>query len=138
MLYNVGFCVAVRLRLGNARSLDQKDGNRYRFLRFFRKTTKRRREDDRGINEFMTYTLTFTCHGKSYLNAQTGPGRCLPNQYEAVALGLLLGEIDSKGLSRDDAYNGLCLREQGIMEGKEVDNVVWTAKRYIPISEEVK
>lgn len=102
------------------------------------KSYKRQREDDRGMNEFMTYTLTFTCHGKSYLNAQTGSGRCLSNQHEAVALGLLLGEIDSKGLSRDIVYNDLCLREQGIVDGKEVDNVVWTAERYLPISKEVK
>ncbi|MDE6342177.1 MAG: hypothetical protein K2K93_07655 [Muribaculaceae bacterium] len=31
----VGFCVAVRLSIGNARRLKQQDGNRYRFLRFF-------------------------------------------------------------------------------------------------------
>lgn len=86
----------------------------------------------------MTYTLTFTCHGKSYLNAHTASGRCLPNQYEAVVCGLLLGEIDSKGLSRDDVYNNLCLREQGNIDGNEVENVVWTAERYIPISQEVK
>ena len=86
----------------------------------------------------MTYTLTFTCHGKSYINAQTGSGRCLPNQYEAVALGLILGEIDSKGLSRENVYSNLCLREQGVIDGIEVDNVVWTAKLYIPTSQEVQ
>ncbi len=86
----------------------------------------------------MIYTLTFKCHGKSYMNSQTVPGKYLPNQYEAVACGLLLGKIELNRLKRDDVYTDLCLVEQGEMGGTRVDNVVWNAEQYIPISQEVK
>lgn len=86
----------------------------------------------------MNYTLTFKHHGKSYINSESIPGKYMTSQYEAVACGLLLGEIDSKRLSRDDVYTDLCLREEGKENGIAVNRAVWTAQRYIPISQEVK
>ena len=86
----------------------------------------------------MNYTLTFKHHGKSYINSESIPGKYMTSQYEAVACGLLLGEIDSKRLSRDDVYTDLCLREEGKENGIEVSNVVWAHHSYIPTSTEVK
>lgn len=86
----------------------------------------------------MKYTLTFKHRGKSYINSESVPGKYMTNQHEAVACGLLLGEIDSKGLSREDVYTDLCLLEEGEENGIAVNRVVWTVQRYIPISQEVK
>ena len=85
----------------------------------------------------MIYTLTFKCHGESYSNFQSVPGKFLPNQYEAVACGLLLWKIEREHLSREDKYMELCLIEYDETEGKVI-NPVWTAEEYTPISEEVK
>ena len=43
---------------GNARSLQQKDGNRYRFLRFLFKLINRQRGEDRGLDiNYMSISL---------------------------------------------------------------------------------
>jgi len=85
----------------------------------------------------MIYTLKFKCHGRSYSNYQIVPGKALPNQYEAVACGLLLWKIEQENLSREDKYVDLCLIEYDENDGN-VRKPVWTAQVYIPISEEVK
>lgn len=84
----------------------------------------------------MTYTLTFTHHGKSYSNFQVNSDSCLPHQYEAVACGLLLWKIEHENLSRDDKYHALRLIEYD--EKKAESKEVWTAEEYIPYSTEVK
>lgn len=86
----------------------------------------------------MIYTLTFKHHGKPYTNSESVPGKYMITQHEAVACGLLLGEIESKGLSRDEVYTDLCLREEGKENGVEVNNIVWAADKYAPVSMEVK
>lgn len=86
----------------------------------------------------MIYTLTFKHHGKSYTNSESVPGKYIDNQHEAVACGLLLGEIESKGLSRDGVYTDLCLHEKGNENGIEVCNIVWRSQTYVPTSTEVK
>ena len=85
----------------------------------------------------MKYTLTFKCHGKSYSNFQSVPGKYLPNQYEAVACGLLLWKIEQENLSRDDKYVDVNLIEYNEKDGS-INKSVWTAKEYTPISEELK
>lgn len=84
----------------------------------------------------MIYTLTFKCNGRSFSNFQTVPGKYLPNQYEAVACGLLLWKIEQENLPRENRYIDLCLIEQDEIKGTDI--TVWTAKEYIPISNEVK
>lgn len=86
----------------------------------------------------MNYTLTFKHHGKSYTNSEIVPGKYMDNQLEAVACALLLGEIDARGLSREEVYTDLCLREEGIENGAEVNNIVWGLNSYIPTSTEVR
>jgi len=85
----------------------------------------------------MIYTLTFKHSGKSYSNFQTVPGKYLPNQYEAVACGLLLWKIERENLSREETYVDLCLIEYDENDGNVV-NPVWTASVYTPVSKEVK
>lgn len=82
----------------------------------------------------MIYTITFKCHGKPYFNFQTVPGKCLSNQYEAVACGLLLGKIEQEGLSKEDKYVDACLYEN---DGK-TEAIVWASQEYWPIGMEVK
>lgn len=86
----------------------------------------------------MIYTLTFQHHGKSYTNSEEVPGKYMDNQLEAVACALLLGEIEARGLSREEVYTDLCLREEGKENGIEVNNIVWGSDSYIPTSKEVK
>lgn len=84
----------------------------------------------------MKYTLTFKHRGKSYSNHEVVPEKFHENQYEAVACGLLLGEIEQHNLSRNDKYVDLCLIEYGETEGSA--KPIWGASLYIPTSEEVK
>lgn len=86
----------------------------------------------------MNYTLTFKHHGKSYANSEIVPGKYMENQFEAVACALLLGEIEARGLSREEVYTDLCLREEGKENGIKVNNIVWGSDSYIPTSTEVK
>lgn len=86
----------------------------------------------------MIYTLTFQYHGKAYTNSEKVPGKYMDNQLEAVACALLLGEIEARGLSREEVYTDLYLREEGKENGIEVNNVVWFSRYYIPTSTEVK
>ena len=85
----------------------------------------------------MVYTLYFKNKGKPFFNFQTGSEKALPNQYEAIACGLLLGIIEKESLSRDDKYVDLELLENEEAVGSVV-KVVWCAKEYIPTSIEVK
>lgn len=85
----------------------------------------------------MIYTLTFKCHGRSYSNFETVPGKFNKNQYEAEANALLLWKIEQENLSREDKYTDLCLIEYDEAAGN-VNNPVWSAPEYYPISEEVK
>ncbi len=86
---------------------------------------------------YMVYTLYFKSHGKPFFNFQTGTGVALPNQYEAIACGLLLGVIEKEGLSREECYEDLELLENDESAGSVV-KVVWCAKEYFPISERIE
>lgn len=84
----------------------------------------------------MVYTLHFKKDGKVYSNFEIVPGKFNPNQFEAVTCGLLLWKIEKEDLSRKDFYMDLSLIEYD--EENDVRNCVWSAKSYLPISEEVK
>lgn len=84
----------------------------------------------------MVYTLLFKFKGKEYSNFEAVPARALPNQFEAIALGLLLWKIGHEDLSRGEVYNELTLLEYD--ENKGVVTPVWAAPVYQPLSEEVK
>ena len=84
----------------------------------------------------MVYTLHFKFKGKDYSNFEVVPVRALPNQFEAIALGLLLWKIEHEGLSRDEVYNELTLLEYN--ENKGVVTPVWATQVCQPLSEEVK
>ena len=84
----------------------------------------------------MVYTLHFKFKGKEYSNFGVVPARALPNQFEAIALGLLLWKIEHENLSRSEVYNELTLLEYD--ENKGVVTPVWAIQVYQPLSEEVK
>lgn len=76
----------------------------------------------------MVYTLHFKFKGKDYSNFQVTPIRALHNQFEAIALGLLLWKIEHEGLSKDEVYHELVLLEYDENDG--IVNPVWGAEIY--------
>lgn len=85
----------------------------------------------------MLYILTFTCCGTEYKTGKFENGAATPEQYEAVAVGLLLGKLEAEGLKRDSRCTDLCLLESEGTPGS-VLQPVWKEALYQPISEEMK
>lgn len=85
----------------------------------------------------MIYELIFKCHGKLFSFSQSALRKAHDNQYEAIALGLLLDVIEREHLSREDKYIDLEMLEYEETPGS-VKSVVWSSKEYIPVSTELK
>lgn len=85
----------------------------------------------------MLYILTFTCCGTKYATCKFENGAAAPKQYEAVAVGLLLGKLEAEGLKRDSRCTDLCLLESEGTPGS-VLQPVWVKTEFYPISEEMK
>lgn len=84
----------------------------------------------------MIYTL-FLKHGeKDYSISQNYQGTANSNQYEAVALGLLLQKIEEERLPRDDFYQKLVLLEQADVAHES--HKVWGVESYYPNSIKVE
>lgn len=83
----------------------------------------------------MIYQLTFYHGAKEYSIADRIQDKVLENQYEAVANGLLLTEIERQGLSCNDTYHDLVLFE---INTDGVTLSIWRAEKYVPLSSEVK
>lgn len=76
------------------------------------------------------YKLCYTYKGKEYCNSESRPVISSEAQYEAVALGLLLGDIDCHHFDRNDSYQKLCLIEIDDNNSK----CVWSEDSYCPSS----
>ena len=86
--------------------------------------------------KIMLYILSFKHGGKQYVNYQHAAEKALDSEYEAVACGLLLGEIEKHGMNREDRYVDVALVE--LDENDGVINIVWSQDVYYAISQELK
>lgn len=84
----------------------------------------------------MIYSINFTCQGRKFTADSASLDKALENQYEAIALGMILTEQEKAGIARGEKCVECSLIEMNETSG--VSNVVWGADIYNPNSVQVE
>ena len=78
-------------------------------------------------NKKWEYNLVYTCQGKDYVHSAVCSARVTQGQYEVIAYGWLLEDVERYGFDQEDV-----LREVSLLETGEdgVRNPVWAINAY--------